>query len=120
MPKNRITEIREARGLSVAELAARAKFSGPYVSQMANGTRNISLKNLERLATALGCRPEDLLAAPTPTNTDILNVWSAIPVHNRDLALQVLQSFTNSETNTNESAIVDTRGSKKRKPGNLK
>lgn len=95
MPQNRIEEVRKARGLTLEELAEKAGFSIPYVWQMARGVRNVSLKNLERLATALDCRPEDLLSTSTGTNTDILNVWASIPPERRDLALTVLQSFTN-------------------------
>lgn len=93
MPKNRITEIREAKGMKVKDLAAKAGFSAPYVSQMELGIRNISLKNLEKLAAALDCQPEDLLSTPTATNTDILNIWAAIPADRRELAKQVLESF---------------------------
>jgi transcriptional regulator with XRE-family HTH domain len=95
LPQNRIEEIRKARGLTLEELADKAGFSIPYVWQMSRGVRNVSIKNLERLATALDCRPEDLLSTSTGTNTDILNVWASIPPERRDLALTVLQSFTN-------------------------
>lgn len=106
--------------MSVAELASKAGFSAPYVSQMALGSRNISLKNLERLATALGCRPEDLLGSPTPTNTDILNIWAAIPVDRRDLALQVLRNFTNDETNSNQHDKTEPGTTKRRHNRNPK
>jgi transcriptional regulator with XRE-family HTH domain len=93
MAKNRIAEIREAKGLKVKELAAMAGFSAPYVSQMELGIRNISLKNLEKLATALECQPEDLLPISGGTGVDILNIWAAIPPDRRELARQVLESF---------------------------
>jgi transcriptional regulator with XRE-family HTH domain len=95
LPQNRIEEIRKARGLTLEELADKAGFSIPYVWQMSRGVRNVSIKNLERLATALDCRPEDLIQTTTSTNTDILNIWASIPPERRDLALTVLQSFTN-------------------------
>lgn len=93
MPRNRIAEVREAKGLKVKELAAKAGFSAPYVSQMELGIRNISLKNLERLATALECQPEDLLPVAGGSSTDILNIWAAIPADNRELAMNVLKGF---------------------------
>ena len=93
MAKNRIAEIREAKGLKVKELAAMAGFSAPYVSQMELGIRNISLKNLEKLAAALECQPEDLLPISGGTGADILNIWAAIPPDRRELARQVLESF---------------------------
>ncbi len=102
MAKNRITEIRLARGMSVRDLAKAAGFSGPYVSQMAAGVRNISLGNLERLATALQCQPEDLLGTRSATNTDILDIWAAIPPERRDLARTVLESFMKSPATTKD------------------
>jgi transcriptional regulator with XRE-family HTH domain len=93
--KNRIHELRNARGLSVEELAAAADMSPSYVSLMANGQRNISVKNLKKLALALHCNPLDLLTEGTPADDALLNVWASIPPERRDLALTVLQSFTN-------------------------
>lgn len=93
MIKNRINEIRNAKGLTFEELADKSGLSQGYVHQMASGERNVSLKNLEKLARALECRPEDLVGTDTPTNTDILNIWASIPSDRRDLARQVLESF---------------------------
>lgn len=93
MARNRIAEVREAKGMKVKDLAAKAGFSAPYVSQMELGIRNISLKNLEKLAVALDCQPEDLLPIPGGSSTDILNIWASIPPERRELAKQVLESF---------------------------
>jgi transcriptional regulator with XRE-family HTH domain len=93
MLKNRITEIRNERGLTVEELAAKAELSPSFVSLLARGKRNISLKNLEKLAAALDCRPETLIGAETEAITDIAALWAAIPPDRRELARQVLESF---------------------------
>jgi len=93
MLKNRITEIRNERGLTVEELAAKADLSPSFVSLLARGKRNISLKNLEKLAAALDCRPETLIGAETEAVTDIAALWAAIPPDRRELARQVLESF---------------------------
>lgn len=99
--KNRIHELRNARGLTIEELAERADLSPSYISLMANGSRNISLKNLEKLATALRCTPEDLIGTAASTNSDILDIWASIPPERRDLARQVLESFSHrSQVNT--------------------
>ena len=90
MLKNRITEIRNARGLSIEELAAKADMSPSYVSRMARGERNISLRNLEKLALALDCSPEDLMGGEAPLPHDIADIWAAIPADRRELAKQVL------------------------------
>jgi transcriptional regulator with XRE-family HTH domain len=93
--KNRIHELRKARGLTVEELAAQADMSPSYVSLMASGARNISVSNMKKLALALRCSPLDLLTEGTPADDALLNVWASIPPERRDLALTVLQSFTN-------------------------
>jgi transcriptional regulator with XRE-family HTH domain len=115
LPQNRIEEIRKARGLTLEELADKAGFSIPYVWQMSRGVRNVSIKNLERLATALDCQPEDLLATNTGTNTDILNIWASIPPERRDLARAILQNFTNPPVDTPpDPPQPSTRGKVKR------
>jgi len=93
--KNRIHELRKARGLTVEELAAQSDMSPSYVSLMASGARNISVSNMKKLALALHCSPLDLLTEGTPADDELLNVWASIPPERRDLALTVLQSFTN-------------------------
>ncbi len=96
MLKNRITEIRNERGLSIEELAAKADLSPSYISRMARGERNISLKNLDKLASALDCHPEDLMGGENPVAADIADIWAAIPPERRELAKQVLESFVGS------------------------
>lgn len=98
MLKNRITEIRNARGLSIEDLAAKADMSPSYISRMARGERNISLRNLEKLATALECSPEDLMGGEAPVPGDIADIWAAIPPERRELAKQVLESFIGKTT----------------------
>jgi transcriptional regulator with XRE-family HTH domain len=109
MLKNRIAEVRRAKGMSLEEVAERAGLSPGYVSLMASGGRNISLKNLERLATALDCQPEDLIGTSTTTNSDILDLWASIPPERRDLALTVLQSLTNPPVDTPDKQTQDTQ-----------
>jgi transcriptional regulator with XRE-family HTH domain len=103
VPPNRINEVRRTRKMKIKELAKKADLSAPYVSQMALGIRNISLKNLEKLAAALNCRPEDLLGSGEVTNNDVLNVWATIPADRRELALQVLTCFaSNTDADADE------------------
>jgi len=50
---NRIREIRLQQGLSQEELAFRCYLSKNYVSDVERGTRNVSLKSIEKFAFGL-------------------------------------------------------------------
>jgi transcriptional regulator with XRE-family HTH domain len=114
--KNRIHELRKARGLTVEELASQADMSPSYVSLMASGARNISVSNMKKLALALHCSPLDLLTEGTPADDALLNVWASIPPERRDLALTVLQSFTNQAVdNPDERTHAHKQGTKTKK-----
>ena len=59
--ENRIREWREKRNLTVEALAEAAGISPGYLSRMERGERNVSLKNLARLAGALNIHDRDLV-----------------------------------------------------------
>jgi transcriptional regulator with XRE-family HTH domain len=52
---------REALGLTQEELADRAGIHRTYLSDVERGSRNVSLLNIERLASALDLEASDLL-----------------------------------------------------------
>jgi transcriptional regulator with XRE-family HTH domain len=56
-----IRRIREQRRLSQEELATLAGLHRAYIGQIERGEKNIGLKNLERIAKALGVDIKDLL-----------------------------------------------------------
>lgn len=58
---NRIREVRDQRGLTLEQLAEKAGFSESYLSRMESGGRNVSLKNLARIAAALGVPDRELV-----------------------------------------------------------
>ncbi len=57
----RIREVRQERGLSQEKLAALADLHRAYVGQIERGEKNIGLRNLEKIAKALGVNIKDLL-----------------------------------------------------------
>jgi transcriptional regulator with XRE-family HTH domain len=63
-----VREARIRRGMSQEALGLEAGMKRSYVSDLERGTRNPSVKAIERLAIALDVRPRDLLDAATGTS----------------------------------------------------
>ena len=57
----RLRAVREKVGISQEKLAELANLHRTYVSTVERGLRNISIVNIERLATALGVKMRDLM-----------------------------------------------------------
>jgi len=57
----RIREVRQERGYSQEKLAELADLHRAYIGQIERGEKNIGLKNLEKIAKALGVNIKDLL-----------------------------------------------------------
>jgi transcriptional regulator with XRE-family HTH domain len=62
----RVRSLRLAHGLSQEELADRAGIHATYMSGIERGHRNPSLKNIHRIAKALGVPVKDLFAFDQP------------------------------------------------------
>lgn len=58
-----VRDARRRAGMSQEQLAFEAGMKRSYVSDLERGTRNPSVKAIDRLATALGVAPADLLRA---------------------------------------------------------
>ncbi|NOZ24253.1 MAG: helix-turn-helix transcriptional regulator [Planctomycetes bacterium] len=56
-----IRERRHGLGISQEELAGRAALHRTYVADVERGSRNVSLVNIKKLATALGCMVAELM-----------------------------------------------------------
>lgn len=56
-----VRRLRRLRGLSQEQLALEADMKRSYVSDLERGTRNPTVRAVERLATALGVQGRDLL-----------------------------------------------------------
>ena len=59
-----VREVRKQRGLSQEQLALDADMKRSYVSDLERGTRNPSVKAIERIATALRVEAWTLLRTP--------------------------------------------------------
>jgi transcriptional regulator with XRE-family HTH domain len=57
--------VRQARGLTLVELARLAQLSHPFLSQLERGQARPSMVSLERIARALGSSQIELIAAAT-------------------------------------------------------
>ena len=60
----RVRFLRLQRDMSQESLAARAGIHRTYMGAVERGERNISLKNIVRLASALGVHPRELFSDP--------------------------------------------------------
>jgi transcriptional regulator with XRE-family HTH domain len=61
---DRVRALRERTGLSQEALAAKAGIHRTYMGGVERGERNVCLKNIVRLAAALGVSPRDLFDDP--------------------------------------------------------
>lgn len=100
--KNRISEIRKARGLTLVDVAKRANTSNQQISHLERGRRKLSYEWMERLATALSCHPFDLLPdRPTdvrstmqtlsPKEQGLLDLFRSLGECEQDTLLKAIQ-----------------------------
>jgi transcriptional regulator with XRE-family HTH domain len=57
----RVRAVRQAHGWTLEELAERCGLHWTYVGQVERGKRNVTLRNIVKLAEALGVEPGELL-----------------------------------------------------------
>lgn len=100
--KNRISEIRMARGLTLVEVAKLANTSNQQISHLERGRRKLSYEWMERLADALSCHPMDLIAdspadapasmsALSPRERELLKLFRSVGEREQDALLDALQ-----------------------------
>lgn len=62
--QNRISELRTAKGWTMAQLAARADTEASTINKLEKGKTKLTLEWMARLAQALNVRPEHIIANP--------------------------------------------------------
>lgn len=56
-----VRKIRKEKGISQEQLAIMCGLHRTYIGSVERGERNLTLVSLQRIATALGAKPEELL-----------------------------------------------------------
>jgi SOS-response transcriptional repressor LexA len=90
IPPNQITAVRKRAGLKIDELAEKTGLSTTYISRMERGERNVSLKNLQKIAEALGVAPSELIDQKSVTDVPILSWVSAGAMARDDVQQDVI------------------------------
>lgn len=57
----KIKNIRNKKGFSQEKLASKSGLHRTYISDIERGDRNVSIRNIEKIAKALGVKPSELL-----------------------------------------------------------
>lgn len=57
----RVRELRKLKGISQEELAHKANLHRTYIGMIERAEKNITILNIEKIATALDVSPKDLL-----------------------------------------------------------
>lgn len=91
---NHLQAWRLFRGLTQADLAEKVGTTASVISLLENGDRTLSAKWLRKLAVPLGTSPGFLLDHhPNDLPTDVVEIWSQLPEHDRAYALRMLQGL---------------------------
>ncbi|WP_430244981.1 XRE family transcriptional regulator [Neorhizobium sp. DAR64861/K0K2] len=75
---NRVREIRKDKSLTIEELAEATGLSVSYVGRLENGERNLSVKNMNLFADALGVEPQELLSSSRAKSSNVVSVMGRI------------------------------------------
>ncbi|MCW5964009.1 MAG: helix-turn-helix domain-containing protein, partial [Bryobacterales bacterium] len=107
----RVHSIREARGISVRTLAARAGFSPSFVSQVENGQASPSIASLHKIADALGISLADFFAGGTQRSSALVRASNRPPLES-DWSNATLEDLRGNATGNIHPTIItlDSRG----------
>lgn len=99
-PKNYIKELREARGMSLEDVAQAVGVTNPYVSMLEQGKRGLSWMMLRKLADAFQCNPLEITEGTSrpeePRNRqekEMLRKFRGLADGEREMFSYMLDSF---------------------------
>lgn len=102
-----IRALRQAQKLTLETVAARAGISIPHLSEVERGKKNVNNHLLERIAAALGVRPEDLISGNDSTRADdmgrLLSVLSNLEPDDVDRVRAFAEALWRSESGSPHS-----------------
>lgn len=75
--KNRIRELRKARGLTLEQVARQANTTNQQIHRLETGQRRLTAEWMERIAAAFGVRPADLLPDSEPPRVAVVGYVGA-------------------------------------------
>jgi len=93
----RIREIREAKGMTVTDLASRVGISIPHMSQVERGVKNLNNHLLERIAKALNVEPYELISDNTGTDA-LAEIASHLSDEDRKRLVEFARALLASDT----------------------
>ena len=82
---NNLKQIRAERGFSQEMLAEKAGLHRTYISLIERGKKNVTLKNIYALATALKCEPQALVKSPA--SVEVKPEGRTVSYQSKELAL---------------------------------
>lgn len=90
---NRLQQLREARGFSLRDLAAKVGTSNQQVSHLELGKRQLTVEWMKRIAAVLECHPWELVEAfrpdtLTPRETRMLAKFRSLPPKAQDALIE--------------------------------
>jgi transcriptional regulator with XRE-family HTH domain len=93
-PPHHLRAWREFAGLTVAELAKKSGLGAQTITNLENGSADLSDKLLRQLAPAMDTTPGRVLDHdPQDVHPDVLDTFKAIPLDRRVQALEILKTF---------------------------
>jgi len=108
--KNRIAELRKARGLTLQALADMVGASNQQISHLEKGRRGLTVDWVDRLAGALECHPFDLLDAPPQAKTErehaLLDLFRGMSDEQQDAFFQATAALAKPVSREEEEASL--------------